>query len=98
MYFSLWPLLAAACASATALTYKLNAHEKACFYTDVTQQGSKVAFYFAVRLPNYVQSHASKRESYVIMTMKKWLCLDDLGERTERLTAERFTGPIWWLL
>jgi hypothetical protein len=48
MRFSLWPLLVASYTSATALTYKLSAHEKACFFTDVMQQGAKVAFYFAV--------------------------------------------------
>jgi ubiquitin carboxyl-terminal hydrolase 7 len=36
--------------SATALTYKLAAHEKACFYADVQDKGAKIAFYFAVRL------------------------------------------------
>ena len=36
--------------SATALTYKLAAHEKACFYANVEEKGAKVAFYFAVRL------------------------------------------------
>ncbi|KAL2003344.1 hypothetical protein VTN02DRAFT_4164 [Thermoascus thermophilus] len=35
--------------SATALTYKLGANEKACFYTQVDQQNAKVAFYFAVQ-------------------------------------------------
>ena len=35
--------------TATALTYKLAAHEKACFFTDVTQRSAKVAFYFAVQ-------------------------------------------------
>ncbi len=39
-------------ASATALTYKLQAHEKACFYTGTKTRGEKVAFYFAVRIPN----------------------------------------------
>jgi hypothetical protein len=34
----------------TALTYKLAANEKACFFTNVQRQGAKVAFYFAVRL------------------------------------------------
>lgn len=34
--------------SATALTYKLEANEKACFHTYVDQTNSKVAFYFAV--------------------------------------------------
>ncbi|KAJ9616968.1 hypothetical protein H2200_000688 [Cladophialophora chaetospira] len=33
----------------TALTYKLSANEKACFFTDVQRQGAKVAFYFAVQ-------------------------------------------------
>lgn len=35
--------------SATALTYMLEAHERACFFTDVKDKGTKVAFYFAVR-------------------------------------------------
>lgn len=34
--------------SATALTYKLDANEKACFYAQVDQTNAKVAFYFAV--------------------------------------------------
>jgi hypothetical protein len=37
-------------ASATALTYKVAAHEKACFFTDATSKNSKIAFYFAVCL------------------------------------------------
>ncbi len=40
----------AAEASATALTYKLLANEKACFYTDTETKAQKLAFYFAVRL------------------------------------------------
>lgn len=35
-------------ASATALTYKLTPNEKACFFTQVNQQGAKIAYYFAV--------------------------------------------------
>lgn len=35
--------------TATALTYKLEANEKACFFTYVDQPNTKVAFYFAVR-------------------------------------------------
>lgn len=35
--------------SSTALTYKLAANEKSCFYTFVNEKGVKVAFYFAVR-------------------------------------------------
>jgi hypothetical protein len=37
--------------SATALTYKLDANERACFFTQVQHKGTKVAFYFAVRVP-----------------------------------------------
>jgi len=35
--------------SATALTYKLDANERACFFSQVEHKGTKVAFYFAVR-------------------------------------------------
>ena len=44
----LWALLAVQ-ATATALTYKLNANEEACFYTATQQKDEKIAFYFAVR-------------------------------------------------
>lgn len=37
--------------SATALTYRMEPHERACFFTNVETKGTKVAFYFAVRLP-----------------------------------------------
>ena len=37
--------------SATALTYKLNAHEKACFYAHAEKPNLKIAFYFAVSSP-----------------------------------------------
>ncbi len=36
-------------ASATALTYKLLANEKACFYAGTHNKVQKLAFYFAVR-------------------------------------------------
>lgn len=36
--------------TATALTYRLEANEKACFYTNVEQANAKVAFYFAVSI------------------------------------------------
>ncbi len=39
----------AAEASATALTYKLLANERACFYAAGESKGQKLAFYFAVR-------------------------------------------------
>ncbi|KAK1833336.1 emp24/gp25L/p24 family/GOLD-domain-containing protein [Podospora conica] len=35
--------------SATALTYKLTANERACFYTETKAKGEKIAFYFAVQ-------------------------------------------------
>ncbi|CBY01611.1 similar to transmembrane emp24 domain-containing protein 2 precursor [Plenodomus lingam JN3] len=35
--------------SATALTYLLGSHERACFFAHVENKGSKVAFYFAVQ-------------------------------------------------
>lgn len=35
--------------NATALTYRLAANEKACFFTNVEKKGSKLAFYFAVQ-------------------------------------------------
>jgi hypothetical protein len=34
--------------SATALTYKMTANEKACFYANAPKEGVKIAFYFAV--------------------------------------------------
>lgn len=36
-------------ATSTALTYKLAANEKACFFANVENKGAKLAFYFAVR-------------------------------------------------
>ncbi|KAF4120571.1 to endosomal cargo receptor Erp3 [Geosmithia morbida] len=35
--------------AATALTYNLQAHEKACFYAETKKDNEKVAFYFAVQ-------------------------------------------------
>lgn len=52
MKFSLLSCSLLAClsplVSATALTYKLAANEKACFFTNVENKGAKLAFYFAV--------------------------------------------------
>ena len=36
--------------SATALTYKLEANERACFYSSIEHKGAKIAFYYAVRI------------------------------------------------
>jgi hypothetical protein len=41
--------LAVSGAYGTALTYKLGANEKACFFTFVERANAKVAYYFAVR-------------------------------------------------
>jgi hypothetical protein len=40
--------------SATALTYKLSANEKACFFSNVENKGAKIAFYFAVSIHCYI--------------------------------------------
>ncbi|RKO87814.1 putative endosomal cargo receptor [Blyttiomyces helicus] len=42
-------LAIASLASATTLTYRMQPHEKACFYTTANSQGEKMAFYFAVQ-------------------------------------------------
>lgn len=34
---------------ATALTYRVEAHETACFFATTVNKGTKLAFYFAVR-------------------------------------------------
>ncbi|KAJ3164911.1 hypothetical protein HDU88_004891 [Geranomyces variabilis] len=36
-------------AAATTLTYRMEPHERACFYTTATSPGEKMAFYFAVQ-------------------------------------------------
>ncbi|KAK7730421.1 hypothetical protein SLS53_009040 [Cytospora paraplurivora] len=46
--YGLFALLASE-VSATALTYKLVANEKACFYANNQDKGQKIAFYFAVQ-------------------------------------------------
>ncbi|KAK5993583.1 putative membrane protein C17A5.08 [Cladobotryum mycophilum] len=35
--------------AATALTYRLTAHEKACFYANTKNENERIAFYFAVQ-------------------------------------------------
>lgn len=47
-------LLALAVSSAygTALTYKLGASEKACFFSNIEIAQAKIAFYFAVSAPH----------------------------------------------
>jgi hypothetical protein len=48
MLLGLWAIAISGVYS-TALTYKLGASEKACFFANVDRQNAKVAFYFAVR-------------------------------------------------
>ena len=45
-------LLSPCSVSATSLTYKIDANEKACFYAWVDKVNEKVAFYFAVEPPS----------------------------------------------
>lgn len=63
-YLALTGLLACffSYASATALTYKLVANEKACFFSNVEQQGAKIAFYFAVS--PYILAHRAVTMSW----------------------------------
>jgi hypothetical protein len=49
-FYCLVTALISSAVSATALTYKLFANEKACFFTNVDQKGAKIAFYFAVSI------------------------------------------------
>jgi hypothetical protein len=51
---------------ATTLTYKVGAHERACFFTQVQMEGEKVAFYFAVPFYN----NRFKQEETLMLTMK----------------------------
>jgi hypothetical protein len=41
----------------TALTYKLGASEKACFFTNIEIGQAKIAFYFAASLPHVAMRH-----------------------------------------
>ncbi|RDW88257.1 endosomal cargo receptor (Erp3) [Coleophoma cylindrospora] len=61
--------------SATALTYKLVANEKACFYTDVENKGTKIAFYFAV------QSGGAFDVDYEVTGPQQKVILDGAKER-----------------
>ncbi|KAF2105657.1 emp24/gp25L/p24 family/GOLD-domain-containing protein [Lophiotrema nucula] len=64
-----------AAVSATALTYKLEAHEKACFFSNVENKGTKVAFYFAV------QSGGSFDVDYSVVGPNEKVILDGTKER-----------------
>jgi hypothetical protein len=58
LWAAIWALFATSI-SATALTYKMQPNEKACFFTNVAQKGAKIAFYFAVCPPS--DSNITKR-------------------------------------
>lgn len=60
---------------ATALTYRLEAHEKACFFAQVNDKGTKVAFYFAV------QSGGSFDVDYSVVGPTDKVILDGTKER-----------------
>ncbi|KAJ4293604.1 hypothetical protein N0V90_008887 [Kalmusia sp. IMI 367209] len=60
---------------ATALTYRLEAHERACFFTNVETKGIKVAFYFAV------QSGGSFDVDYEVTGPNDKVILDGTKER-----------------
>jgi hypothetical protein len=56
---------------ATALTYKIDANEKGCFYAWVDKVGEKVAFYFAVSLHiELMANDRYKREVHLISIIK----------------------------
>ena len=62
-------------ALSTALTYRLEAHEKACFFATVDDPGTKVAFYFAV------QSGGSFDVDYSVVGPTDKVILDGTKER-----------------
>ncbi|KAH6686221.1 ERP3 protein [Plectosphaerella plurivora] len=61
--------------AATALTYKLGAHEKACFYTRTEKDVEKIAFYFAV------QSGGSFDVDYIVTGPNNKVILEGEKER-----------------
>ncbi|CAG8050529.1 unnamed protein product [Penicillium salamii] len=77
MRFALFAGLASLVSSvtATALTYRLEANEKACFYTNVEQSNAKLAFYFAV------QSGGSFDVDYTVTAPGGKIVLDGAKER-----------------
>ncbi|KAL6706266.1 hypothetical protein ACN47E_005556 [Coniothyrium glycines] len=60
---------------ATALTYRLEAHEKACFFATTEHKGTKLAFYFAV------QSGGSFDVDYSVIGPTDKVILDGTKER-----------------
>ncbi|KAF2090865.1 erp2,4 [Saccharata proteae CBS 121410] len=74
LLFSLVALFASAVTS-TALTYKLAANEKSCFFANVEQKSSKVAFYFAV------QSGGSFDVDYTVTGPEERVIMEGTKER-----------------
>lgn len=65
----------AAAVSSTALTYKLAANEKSCFFAHVNQKSAKVAFYFAV------QSGGSFDIDYEVVGPNEYSIMEGAKER-----------------
>ncbi|KAI4180378.1 MAG: hypothetical protein L6R41_007274 [Letrouitia leprolyta] len=61
--------------SATALTYKLQPNEKACFFSYAEQKGLKLAFYFAV------QSGGSFDVDYSVVGPNEKIIMEGIKER-----------------
>ncbi|EOD46972.1 endosomal cargo receptor [Neofusicoccum parvum] len=61
--------------SSTALTYKLAANEKSCFFAHVNQKSAKVAFYFAV------QSGGSFDIDYEVVGPNEYSVMEGTKER-----------------
>ncbi|KAL1632561.1 hypothetical protein SLS56_003460 [Neofusicoccum ribis] len=61
--------------SSTALTYKLAANEKSCFFAHVNQKSTKVAFYFAV------QSGGSFDIDYEVVGPNEYSVMEGTKER-----------------
>lgn len=64
--------------SATALTYRLEANEKACFYTEVEQANAKVAFYFAVSSLKTLSSSNRTSKGHQTIANSNSLCRSNL--------------------
>ena len=91
-YLTLASLLACSFSyvSATALTYKLVANEKACFFSNVEQQGAKIAFYFAVS-----HSNDSRRTINIFLVVAE---LISLRSARYNLAAPLMSTTAFWAL
>lgn len=94
--------------AATALTYNVEAHEKACFYADTKKDNEKVAFYFAV---SRNRPSIARAASFLILTMHACRCkqvapsisitrsrvpttrLSSVGRRSARATSSSLPRP-----